>query len=272
MLSMNWKRGSIALLLSLLLPGLGQLYNRQLAKSIGFLLSSPLLFLVGHNLIITFHGLIAFFSLAVAVTIWAAIDACRAGLLQNKGAALPRFNRPALLIAIAVIAANTAGNASHFYEYRLLGVRANVQSSMAMSPTIETADRVITNVYAFVNSAPQRGDVVMLIMPGTNSLIVKRVVAVGGDTIQGAPGGVILNGEPIGNRYSWPAPTGDVPNPDGIFGPVKVPPGSFFVMGDNVPVSNDSRYFGTVTRLAILGRPQFIYWSPDHSRIGKAIR
>ncbi len=269
---MNWKRGLIAPLLSLLLRGLGQLYNRQLVKSIGLLLCSPALFLLGRGLIITFQGLIAFFSLSVAVTIWAAVDACRTGLSQKKGAVLPRFNRPALLIAVAIIAANTAGNASHFYEYRVLGIRANVQSSTAMSPTIEPGDRVITNVRAFKGSGPQRGDVVMLMIPGTNSLVFKRVVAVGGDTVQGSPDGISLNGEFIGNPYHWPSPTSDVPYPDGIFGPVKISPGDFFVMGDNVPVSNDSRYFGNVTRTAILGRPQFIYWSPDHSRIGKNIK
>lgn len=270
---MNWKRGSIASVLSLLVPGLGQLYNRQLAKSIGFLLCSPILLLLGRGLIITLQGLIAFFSLSLAVTIWAVIDACRVGLSQEKVAILPRFNRPVLLVAIAIIAANIAGSASHFYEYRLLGIRASVQSSsVAMSPIIKPGDRVITNMRAFADSAPQRGEVVMLVMPGTNSLVFKRVVAVGGDTVEGAPGGVILNGQSVGNPYNWPEATSQALYPDGVFGPVKVPPGSFFVMGDNVPVSYDSRYFGNVTRASILGKPKFIYWSPDHSRIGKTIK
>jgi len=55
-------------------------------------------------------------------------------------------------------------------------------------------------------------------------------------------------------------------------GPVKIPAGTVFVLGDNRDNSNDSRFFGAVPLSLIRGRPLFVYWTADKSRIGTSLR
>lgn len=136
-----------------------------------------------------------------------------------------------------------------------------------------------------------RGDVIVFFKPtleanGEHLYLVKRVIGVPGDHIHLVNGTVYLNGvaqkEPYAQvatdfapyRYRDdfpdvpPPPDGDVTAewalelPSHIQnGDLVVPPGYYFAMGDNRPVSLDSRYWGFVPRANIVGRPLFVYWS-----------
>ena len=87
---------------------------------------------------------------------------------------------------------------------------------------------------------------------------VKRVIGVPGDTVEIRRGVVWVNGAPLTEPYLDAAP-----NPKDNFAPVKVPPASYFVMGDNRDNSYDSRSWGFVPRSAIVGTPLVIYMSVD---------
>lgn len=140
--------------------------------------------------------------------------------------------------------------------------------------------------YLFGFGKVHRGDVVVFVFPlDPTKDFIKRVIAIGGDTIAVKNGQVWLNGELQHNPHArWDVPANERSpySPRDNFGPFKVPPGRFFMMGDNRDHSYDSRFWGTISRNAIEGRAMFIYWSWGSGansvfgirwdRIGKVIR
>ena len=85
-----------------------------------------------------------------------------------------------------------------------------------------------------------------------------------GDTIELDRGQVIRNGEPLDEPY--------IVNSDRrSIKPVKVPEGSYYVLGDNRPVSNDSRNWGFVPEEHIIGRAWFSYWPSDRIKFLHAL-
>ena len=137
----------------------------------------------------------------------------------------------------------------------------------------------------------KRGDIIVFYKPtveanGGHMFLVKRVVGIPGDRIHLRNGTVYLNGVPQvepqaakhgdDNYFPYrddfpaipPSEASDVTAewavdlPNHIQnGDLVVPPGHYFAMGDNRPISLDSRYWGFVPRQNIVGRPLFVYWS-----------
>jgi signal peptidase I len=106
---------------------------------------------------------------------------------------------------------------------------------------------------------PHRQQVVIFRAPLAGSPdYVKRVIGLPGDKLEIRHGVVWVNGAPLAEPYLVVSP-----NPHENFGPVTVPPASYFVMGDNRENSYDSRYWGFVPTSAIVGTPVVIYMSVD---------
>jgi len=172
----------------------------------------------------------------------------------------------------------------------------------SMKPTILEGDRVLVNKLAYDLKVPfttwhlaewgnpQRGDIVVFYSPKDETRLVKRVVGLPGDTIELRNEQLIINGKPV--EYApartgsaellsaeeqlqsqfgtelLPAHTHAVMAIPGIpakrtFGPVQVPAGQYFMMGDNRDNSFDSRYFGTVERQRIVGKATDVVLSLD---------
>lgn len=127
--------------------------------------------------------------------------------------------------------------------------------SPSMVPTLDVGDRVLVNKLSYRFGDVHRGDVIVFERPegvgGDESIkdLIKRVVAVGGDTIEARNGLVYVNGERVDESdYLEPGtPTDDLEE-------TKVPEGHVFVMGDNRTNSQDSREFGPVPEDTIIGR------------------
>jgi len=130
-----------------------------------------------------------------------------------------------------------------------------------MKPNLTYNQRVIVEkiTYSFIHG-PRRGDVVIVDMPGEKGLLVKRTVALPGETVAVRNGQVYLNSHPL--EEPWAIRQG---GPD--YPPTRVPPHHVFVLGDNRKESRDSRCFGPVPVDQIAGQVRFILWPLD--RIGQ---
>lgn len=129
--------------------------------------------------------------------------------------------------------------------------------SESMEPTLVEGDRVLVNRFVYRFSEPKRGDVVVFHPPiAPDEDYIKRVVAVGGDSVEVKEGKLFVNGVPQVEPYL------NEQEIQGVFPLETVPEGYIFAMGDNRNRSGDSRVFGPVSLDAILGEGFLIYWPP----------
>lgn len=163
--------------------------------------------------------------------------------------------------------------------------------SGSMLPTIQIGDHLFINKLAYSFhvdipftsivipfkqwSEPSRGDIVVFLSPSDGKTdLIKRVVAVGGDKVQVKEKKLYINDQPAEDPkavFKWPEDRNGIPRDN--FGPVTVPSGKFFAMGDNRDESLDSRYWGFADQDKIKGKATFIYWSGwKFERLGKFLR
>jgi signal peptidase I len=128
--------------------------------------------------------------------------------------------------------------------------------SPSMTPTLRVDDRVLVNKLSYDLHDVHRGDIVVFKSPplSPEKDLIKRVVGLPGETIEGRDGQVVVNGEALDESYL----------PDGVhtapFGPVTVSPDHYWVMGDNRSNSSDSRVFGVIAESSIIGRAFVKVW------------
>lgn len=162
---------------------------------------------------------------------------------------------------------------------RTFVVQAFKIPSGSMEPTLEIGDHILVNKFIYgikipftsirllSFKQPQRGDVVVFVYPADPSKdFIKRVVAIGGDTVKLVNKKLYINGVEVPDPHA-------VYKDDGAFstdpqrreniGPVTVPPGQLFVLGDNRDRSLDSRIWGFVPVNEVRGKAFIIYWSWD---------
>jgi signal peptidase I len=161
--------------------------------------------------------------------------------------------------------------------------------SGSMEPTLDVGQRVLVNRFIYHLDEPQIGDIVVFHPPAgaesaagcgvpirgreacpkptpneSSQNFIKRIVAVGGDTLSIKEGHPVVNGvEKTDEPYTNPCGSSPVCN---LPKTIKIPNGYFFMMGDNRGASDDSRYWGPVPKEWIIGEAFFTYWPPD--RIG----
>lgn len=130
----------------------------------------------------------------------------------------------------------------------------------SMAPLLSDQERIFINKFVYRFEPISRGDVVVFWYPLDRSKsFIKRVVGLPGETVTVRKGVVYVNGKAMPEPYVPPRYE-DLTD----FGPVRVPRGSYFVMGDHRISSNDSRVFGPVSRRYIYGRAEFAYWPVNH--------
>ncbi len=137
----------------------------------------------------------------------------------------------------------------------VLIVNAKVPTS-SMEPTIMAGDFVFGNRLSYLNSSPDRYDVVIFRAPDEpKTLYVKRVIGIPGDKIEIVDGALYLNDELLDEPY--------IKEPMyGSYGTYYVPENSYFMLGDNRNSSKDARYWENtyVSEDAILGKAIFTYF------------
>lgn len=139
--------------------------------------------------------------------------------------------------------------------------------SESMVPTLKVNDMVLVNELAYRVWSPARGDVIVFRPPSEARMgdkdLIKRIVAGEGDTLEIRDTRLLINGEP----QQEPFINHDGPFGMSDFGPVRIPPGHVFCMGDNRGNSDDSRFWGTLPRQNIIGKAFCIFWPP--TRLGR---
>jgi len=159
----------------------------------------------------------------------------------------------------------------------------------SMKPNLLVGDHLLVNKFVFAPAASaierallpmraiERGDVVVFKFPEEPDRdFIKRVVGLPGDTLELKNQTVHINGMPLIEPYAHylfpPMGDGQADSFDlrRQYGPVTVPDGHYFMMGDNRDDSQDSRFWGFLPASYVKGRALFIYWSFDTPDDGSA--
>ena len=159
--------------------------------------------------------------------------------------------------------------------------------SGSMLPTIQIGDHIFASMYTYGSPIPftdiklfkkpvKRGDIVIFPYPQDPSIdYIKRAVGLPGETLEIRNDRVFINGEPLDESYAYFEPNErksrqaqglEAAAPSSRYGPVKIPQGKLFAMGDNRYNSADSRFWGFVDIDTITGKGQIIYWSHDPNK------
>ena len=156
--------------------------------------------------------------------------------------------------------------------------------SRSMEPQLHIGDRVIVSKLAYRFHDPRRGDIVVFPSPDDHSvddsalpvrvvrgilegvgltkpqkeILIKRVIGLPGETVEGRDGHVYVNGRLLIEPYLPPGVT------TGTFEPTTIPAGEMWVMGDNRGDSRDSRFIGPITESTVIGRAIVKVWPIGH--------
>jgi len=161
--------------------------------------------------------------------------------------------------------------------------------SGSMIPQLDIGDRVVVSKVSYDLHDPNRGDIIVfdappgapgvaqkakdtgpgrvirnifesigVLQPSTEEYI-KRVIGLPGETVQGKDGHVFINGQELVEPYLPPGVT------TSDFGPIVVPKGGLWMMGDNRNNSSDSRVFGPIRRDTVVGRAILRVWPPGRA-------
>lgn len=269
------RKATAAGLLSLVFPGLGQVYNRQPRKGLALAATLPLLALgLGESrALLSFWSMVTFFIILLGWRLFIAAEAVRAGWTGGKHEA--RFQKAWVItpiVVVSVVLLNVFPTSGQFLQrYSYFG--AFKIASGSMCPTMCNGERIVADMDAYRLRSPQRGELILLRLPATQALLNKRVIGVAGDTVKAGPNNeVIVDGKPLNPVPVCGSPVRERDSKEELpnFPSTTVPEGYFFVVGDNLANSNDSRFpdFGLVSAEQVRGKPLFLYWSPGRSRIG----
>jgi signal peptidase I len=130
-----------------------------------------------------------------------------------------------------------------------------------MQPNLHTDNLVVVNLLAYDFGSPQRGDIIVFhppILGQEDQYYVKRIIAIPGDTIAITPKAVVVDGHKLKEPYiNSLGPTGLENLTEVTY---KLTKDQYWVMGDNRTDSQDSRFFGPISRSSIIGKAEVVIW------------
>jgi hypothetical protein len=196
----RWKRAALAGLLSLLFPGMGQLYNRQPRRGFSLALISLMLgmTMVKTRLLFAFSTMV---TTILALVFWKFFVAGEAGhsAATEKGSesiinSTARLLYPLLAIVFCVATLFPSPEALRSEA----GLAAFKIASTSMCPTLCLGERVVADRHAYESKRPERGDLIFMKHASFDALFVMRVIGVAGDTVDpGSDGTILVNGRPF---------------------------------------------------------------------------
>jgi signal peptidase I len=260
----GWKRRVLAAVLSPILPGTGHwlLGDRRGGVIFFALFCVVILCFWPVRLPKSFIGLQLLVVASMSVCV---VAAC--GAVRVSSAASTRGPRWWLLffIPLALMISFVHSN----WLLRVAGFQIFDVPSTGMQPTVLNADRILIDLRQYRDAKPQPHDIVIFRKDGL--FFIKRVVAAGGETVEGKDGVLFVNGHQLEEPYVQHV--GKPPPELQDFGPTLIPQGELFVVGDNRDVSRDSRLpaFGPVSEQSVAGKALYVLRSTS-KRYGTDLR
>ena len=266
----------IAGVLTFFVVGLGHFYFGDVKRGIVLFLCAMLIYIFAYSSPLIYFpiGLIIAIIGSITYGVYCIIDAVRGARVFKGHYLMKKYNRWYIYLLCWFVAVLITS------IFRTT-VKANIVEAYkipagSMRETLQVGDQLFANKLIYKISEPKRGDIIIFPSPTDPSLdFIKRVIGLGGETIEIVDKDVIINGnvlqEPYNNYFATAA--------RGKYGPVKIPEDSLFVMGDNRDNSLDSRHWGFLKKSSVKGKAVKIYWSWDKEdfrvrwdRIGKEIK
>lgn len=267
----------IAAVLSLVTPGVGQFYNGQILKGICFFLATfliPIILLLA-GLHFQFYGLVAILLFSICIWLFIIGEAFFTAR-RIKEVVLKGYNKWYIYLFIILLVNGTFIIPTDFiagFASEVLGFSAYKMPTGSMEPTLSIGDFIITDFKYFKKNVLQRGNLVIIQYPKDPAKnFIKRVIALEGEKIEIKNKQVYINDEVIPESYKVHNDINDDEAVRDNFGPALVPSGHCFLLGDNRDNSMDSRFWGFLPLHNLKGKPLYIYWAKDKSRIGKMIK
>jgi len=272
----------IAALLSSVTPGLGQVYNGQMIKGIIFFCATNLLIVLLSftGLQFSFYGLAAIIMLTLLFWLFIVLEAWFAAA-KIKEIRLKSYNKWYIYLLIVLLTFGIDFISTDFLVKDVLRIRGYRIQSGSMQPTLREGDCVMVNIKHYGSKKLQRGDLVVYKFPeDPTKEFLGRVIGLEGEKLEIRNKWVYVNNSPLQEDYKTHEDSRifaekDFPDSDSIrdnYGPVIVPWGSCFVLGDNRDKSYDSRYWGFLPLKSITGKASYLYLSADIARIGRSMR
>ena len=210
-----------------------------------------------------YAGFVVLYCAWIALYIYAA---CSAQLGRN----LPVSARPSKWWLVAILPATILTlSVLGRVVTRSSGFRSFAVPSTSMERTIAQGDQIVADMRYYHSRRPAHRETIIFLRD--HNFIIKRVVAIGGDSIEGQNNMIFVNGKEQDEPYVEHTSRGAELNWQTNFGPIYIPNGKYFVMGDNRDVSLDSRSaeVGLVDENSIVGKPLYIFSS---DRQGRSVR
>lgn len=253
------KRSTIlTVILSIIMPGLGHIYNGR--RNSGILVALTFLifytFILSTGVFVTFNGMlvttIIYFIAYIFVIVHSVILA-----RKNSEYQLKSFNKLVIYFAAAIV--------FHVISY-FIGTTAIFETSRlaseSMNPTLQEGDYIMCLLDRPELTAGNRGQMIIFKSPYDDEVkLIKRAIAFGGETIEIRSDSIFIDGNLYQDQFSV---TGNLSSQS-------IHENEVFVLGDNRINSEDSRHYGPIDVKKVIGRPLYIYWSSDFDRIGKTL-
>jgi len=131
---------------------------------------------------------------------------------------------------------------------------------LSMLPSVYEGDYILVNKASYVFTEPERGEIIVFRSPrNPESDLIKRIIALPGETVEIKGGKVFIDGSPLTEQYVMESCKYEMP-------PQEVPADHYFVLGDNRNNSADSHNGWFMPRSNIIGKAWFHYWPPQNWR------